>query len=159
MAKNATKSPLIMENNLYLDDIGKYFKSQFRLKQNASWVVTSKWYQQINKDRTNIIKILTVNQSIKLSRRDQIVITRLRLGHTRITHNHIIDKNIANQCSFCNSRDNNLEHILIKCNFFQNQRKSIFPKNNIVETLNNLSSENIELILKYLKVCNLYNLI
>lgn len=159
VAKNATESPLIMSKNLNTSDIGKYFKSQFRSKQNTSWNSTSKWYQQVNKDRTNIINILKNNHSNNLSRRDQIVITRLRLGHTLITHKYIFDKNVINQCSFCNSRENNVDHIFTKCNFFRNQRNDIFPNNNVLEIFNNLTPENIKLILKYIKACNLYNLI
>lgn len=136
VAKNATKSPLIKTGNLNINEINNFLRNHYISEHKNSWNLTSNWYQHINKDKTNIIQILKNNQNANISRRDQVALTRLRLGHTKLTHNHRINKNLPNQCIFCNNTDINLEHILIRCSFFQNQRNNLFPQNNIIETLN-----------------------
>lgn len=160
-AKNATRSPLTTLNNLSISDISNCIKFKFKNKKKK--ICHGQQHRNGSKkliqEKNNILEIIKSNQRMNLSRRDQVIISRLRLGNTKITHSHLIDKNVSNMSSFCNSTQMSLKHILAYCNYFQTERTSIFSGNNILNILNNLTSKNVELILKYIKKFNLYNLI
>jgi len=55
------------------------------------------------------------------NRSKEVVLARLRIGHTRLTHRHILDREPPPICSQCND-PLTVEHILITCPLFQSQR-------------------------------------
>jgi hypothetical protein len=61
------------------------------------------------------------NNTIKLSRKEQEVISRLRTAYTRATHRHIIEKANITECSFCDVRLTT-DHILCQCSETRNER-------------------------------------
>ena len=62
--------------------------------------------------------------SSRASRREEVVLCRLRLGHTRFTHSYIIDREPRPQCDDCQCPQS-VKHILIECPIFTNQRRSL----------------------------------
>ena len=52
--------------------------------------------------------------SFQKDRRTEIVLTRLRIGHSRLTHNFILEGSDAPVCTFCGSILS-VEHILVHC--------------------------------------------
>lgn len=54
----------------------------------------------------------------ELSSKEQTKILRLRLGHKRITHQHLIDKNLTNICKYYNNLQPTAHHILDTCKYF-----------------------------------------
>ena len=55
-----------------------------------------------------------------ISRRSEVIMCRLRSGHTRITHGHLMESNNPNHtvpriCPFCNNRSMTVRHILVDC--------------------------------------------
>ena len=48
------------------------------------------------------------------SRRDDVVFSRLGLGHTRLTHSYLLNREPPPLCTFCNVQLT-VEHILIDC--------------------------------------------
>ena len=57
-------------------------------------------------------------------RREEIVLCRLRLGHTRYTHSYLIDKTPEPECDRCRCLIT-VQHILIDCPIYQNKRRSM----------------------------------
>ena len=52
--------------------------------------------------------------SPKLSRREEIVLTRLRIGHTRITHSYLFNREVQPFCFGCNTPFT-VKHVLLDC--------------------------------------------
>jgi hypothetical protein len=52
-----------------------------------------------------------VANSTNLSKKKQVVVSRLRKGYTQVTHRHVIEKTPSPECSFCGATKN----ILWKC--------------------------------------------
>uniref|UniRef100_A0A1B0D3I4 RNase H type-1 domain-containing protein n=1 Tax=Phlebotomus papatasi TaxID=29031 RepID=A0A1B0D3I4_PHLPP len=57
----------------------------------------------------------------QLSRRDQTAITRLRIGHTRLTHSYLMEKTPSSMCGTCNSVLS-VKHLLEECIRFDEER-------------------------------------
>lgn len=153
-AKNAIRAPLYTTPNLLRSDIKKHLKYHFLNKQNLLINHTSPWYTNIN------YKLININNYLShtgLNRQDQIKILRLRIGHTRLTQQHVLDKNLSNSCPNCNYQPNNVEHILDTCT----QSKHFRGKHDIPakpsDLLKNPTSDNLLLLIKYLKLANIYN--
>uniref|UniRef100_A0A1Y1KI79 Reverse transcriptase zinc-binding domain-containing protein n=1 Tax=Photinus pyralis TaxID=7054 RepID=A0A1Y1KI79_PHOPY len=55
------------------------------------------------------------------NRKYDVTLTRLRLGHTKLTHKHLLQKAETPQCEKCNV-DLTIKHLLIDCPHYQNTR-------------------------------------
>jgi uncharacterized membrane protein len=66
----------------------------------------------------------------KMKRRDQVVISSLQSGYTIATYGYIINKQDKNECPFCNVRLT-VEHILWDCKVTEAERQGANIKNNI----------------------------
>ncbi|KAI5720407.1 hypothetical protein M8J77_006141 [Diaphorina citri] len=53
----------------------------------------------------------------KLNRREQVAITRLRLGHTHLTHNYLMNRSSPPSCDSCH-QNLSVKHILDECTKF-----------------------------------------
>lgn len=96
-------------------------------------------------------------------RRDEIVLTRLRIGHTNITHSYILDKKEKPRCTRCNTYLT-VKHILLECANFINHRlalRQICHRHNVdfclKSLLGNLSGEFGDGVLKFLKDADVYD--
>lgn len=85
---------------------------------------------------------------------DQRTLTRLRIGHTRLTHEGIFHKT-RTQCQTCNT-DLTVEHILVECNKYQQQRSSAGMSGTIESILSNDKNRE-KCLLRFLKISKLYH--
>lgn len=85
---------------------------------------------------------------------DQRALTRLRIGHTRLTHEGIFHKT-RTLCQTCNT-ELTVEHILVECNKYQQQRSSAGVSGTIENILSNEKNRERSL-LRFLKETNLYH--
>jgi hypothetical protein len=58
-----------------------------------------------------------------LPRRDELIIHRLRVGHTHLTHSYLLRQELPSICEFCHL-PLSVEHVLITCSSFSLVRKS-----------------------------------
>ena len=86
------------------------------------------------------------------NRKEGIIITRLRTGHTKLTHEHKIKKTTPLACTHCNNRPLTIIHILHECHTTEIQGQ----KYGINANINLTSRNNIQRVLKYLKNINYY---
>jgi hypothetical protein len=86
------------------------------------------------------------------SRRDEVVLTRLRLCHSFLTHSFILKGECAPQCIGCNSAFT-VKHILLHCIDFHETRVKYFTCTNLHELFHNVGMEKI---LAFIKEINLY---
>jgi len=151
-AKEAFRVPAPYTVNLNSKDIAKHIKNQILFNPDHTWELTSTWYKTCN---ANYLSIYNYNHS-NLTRRDLIVISRLRMGHTRLTNQHLLDPSMPPICKFCNTARTSVEHVLDQCPQFQSIRNLIYPHAPISTLLFNPKTENINKLIKYLKQANLY---
>ena len=90
--------------------------------------------------------------ALRKSRREQVVISRLRIGHTRLTHSFVLKQEPQPQCLTCQTTST-VNHILIECRTFAVIRKRFFKVNNLTDLFENVK---IDDILSFLKETELY---
>ena len=96
---------------------------------------------------------LMVSPILKLSsRRDQTVLTRCRIGHTRISHLYLLKREEPPFCIPCNEPFT-VKHFLIDCHDLSDTRNKYFSVNSLYELFTNIP---FALIVRYLRETGLY---
>ena len=67
-------------------------------------------------------------------RKDEVVLCCVRISHTHLTHSYILRKDPPHQCEHCQCILT-VCHILVECNHFAQERKDIFGRRDVVESL------------------------
>ncbi|XP_036343777.1 uncharacterized protein LOC118753036 [Rhagoletis pomonella] len=155
-AKEALRRPLIMTSNNLASDIQSYIKKLFALKQSNTYDKTTSWYKKINPQKLTMNEIAKIDRNSELTRKDLVKLARIRLGHSTLTNQHLLDKNATNICRYCNRSPINIEHILENCKFF-NQYKRSLPNTKPIDLLINPTLDNLKTFISYLKYCNVYD--
>ncbi|KAJ8929449.1 hypothetical protein NQ314_017860 [Rhamnusium bicolor] len=86
-------------------------------------------------------------QSIPPRRREQIILSRLRLGHTRLTHEYLLNRSDEPFCETCHT-SLTVRHILVQCPNYALERRNLQIPQNLSEILNH--SCNIKNLLNFL---------
>ena len=88
-----------------------------------------------------------------LSRRDAVVINRLRIGHTRLTHLHLLTGEDLPTCQFC-SLPLTVNHILLECANLNTIRQRFFR----VPSLKDFFDDSIDnrIIIDFIKETHFY---
>ena len=104
------------------------------LKPTINKFLHTKWQQQWSNNIHN--KLFQIQPTLgewrpasRRSRREQVVISRLRIDHTRLTHSFILKQEPQPQCS-TGQTTWKVKHILIECRSFAFIRKRLFKVNN-----------------------------
>ena len=113
-----------------------------------------------NKLKNNGAKIEEKSFNNFYLRIDEIKFTRLRLGHTRLTHSHFFNGNIAPICAECQT-PYTVNHILCRCPRFENERlihlgDLTLTKQNILQFLNRSNPCKNRNLIEFLKSANLF---
>ncbi|XP_060867266.1 uncharacterized protein LOC132942682 [Metopolophium dirhodum] len=95
--------------------------------------------------------------SFLLPRRQEVILNRLRIGHTWVTHKHLMDRSEPEQCQTC-GETSTVEHIICHCRKFADIRINLNISDNLEEALSP-QSINIKQIINFLKLTGLYHLI
>ena len=93
--------------------------------------------------------------SFNTSRRVEVILTRLRIGHTYMTHNFILEGSSAPVCAHCD-RLLSVEHILVRCLKFVNQRRRYHLDDKSVADILGDDLE-IDSLVGYLQAIGLFN--
>ena len=112
-----------------------------------------RWKMNIHNELFEIL--LTVGEwrlAFRASRREQVVISRLRIGHTRLTHAFILKQEPQPQCLTCQTTCT-VKHILIECRAFAVIRKRFFKVTSLTELFENFK---IDDVLSFLREKGLY---
>ncbi|GBN88932.1 hypothetical protein AVEN_11797-1 [Araneus ventricosus] len=120
LAKSATDS---INCPVPLSDIKKYVK----IKLDSNW--QSRWNLKEANKLHSIKHLITCWPSLPYRKLDT-VLTRLRIGHTRFTHRHLLLGEPAPHCTACQCQMTVL-HILIECRQFNHQRIRCFHSSSI----------------------------
>ena len=87
-------------------------------------------------------------------RRDEVVLSRLRLGHSYLTHSYLLKGGPPPECVTCNCRLT-ISHILVDCIEYDFFRLILFENNfTLTDIFNNVSPNKI---ISFIKTAGLYN--
>ena len=127
------------------------------LKPTINKFLHTKWQQQWSNNIHN--KLFQIQPSLgewrpvsRKSRREQVVISQLRIGHTRLTHSFILKQEPQPQYLTCQTTCT-VKHILIECRTFAVIRKRFFKVNNLTDLFETVK---IDDILSFLRETELY---
>nr|XP_042910586.1 uncharacterized protein LOC122271920 isoform X1 [Parasteatoda tepidariorum]XP_042910587.1 uncharacterized protein LOC122271920 isoform X2 [Parasteatoda tepidariorum] len=113
------------------------------------------WNEETNNKLHSLIPNIEPVMKQSLPRKYEVILNRLRIGHTRITHRHLLLSEPAPDCSSCNE-PLTVKHALIQCNKFKFLRQRYFGYNN--PTLHLLIGDKPHYnLLLYLKDIGFYN--
>ena len=155
LAKSAATRTASFLNKTY----HKYYKRIFRISLYKKW--QQEWSTHINNitkhDVLELIKpeIELWPSSYSSSRLEEVILCRLRLGHTRITHGYLMSQTNRTMCDLCHIPIS-MPHILIDCPKFSLPRK-IFGTNPTLKSILCEDKINKQNLLKFLKDLNLLN--
>ena len=134
LADHEAKSAISGDGNIYQyipqSDMKWIIRSHVKGKWQARWsgLASNKKYKEIRED------IKHWPSSYQYNRRAEVILSRLRIGHTRLTHGFLLEGGIAPVCSFCNS-PLTIEHILVYCNQFSAARRQHGMANKCIKEL------------------------
>ena len=126
------------------------------LKPLVSAYVSKSWQESWNAETNN--KLHQMQPEIKsvvlnnLTRRDEIVIHRLRVGHTHLTHSYRLNKEPPPDCEACHC-PLTVEHILISCSKYTLVRCKYFDVVSLQELFDKVSPRTI---IDYIKDVGIY---
>lgn len=129
------------------------------LKAEARRVIWKMWQDKWNQGNA---KLKNVKANVKKSettyptkRRESVIMTRLRIGHTRLTEEHLLTRCSAPVCSSC-SEILKVEHIILHCKKWSRERKKLKMANTMAKVLS-YKEESIKKIIEYCKLTQIYN--
>ena len=130
LAERATKNDMWMANPLMKNDAMSLVKMKTRQIWQQRWTDTpvSKHLRQITSDLSPL-----PNSSCS-SRFWERTLARLRLGHTRLTHGHLMAGGTSNplECDECGDGSNlTVKHILTECDAYRTARITSFRRNDV----------------------------
>ena len=92
----------------------------------------------------------------ELGRRELVVLNRLRLGHTKITHGHLMDdRHIPAACDMCGEMPVTVVHLLTECSSTQNLRDQFFGSQTALKRL--IGKNPHASLSNFLRVTGLFN--
>ena len=123
--------------------------------------IRSQWQNDWNKKKDN--HLYSVQPTLEqrsdkrkragLTRPEQVKMARLKIGHTRLTHEHRLKGIAEPMCQECNAILT-VEHILLNCKKFENSRKNHLK--NITSMKNVFDNNECKTILNFLREVQLF---
>ena len=86
-------------------------------------------------------------QKTSLSRRDTVLLSRLRIGHTRLTHSFLLSGDNLPECGTCQC-SLTVKHILVECVDLKDVRNKHFVASSIIDFLDNIEAHQIIAFIK-----------
>lgn len=140
----------LCDRKLPSQDAKKWLETQI----NTSWENT--WHQT-RKPFTRKIKGTIKKWEDRNNQKEQRILSRLRIGHTRYTHSHFMGLGPRKECDYCKT-PLSVEHILSQCPIYEGQRIDNDITTSIRDTLCN-DPEAEDRLIKFLHDTNLFDCI
>ncbi|KAJ4447110.1 hypothetical protein ANN_09110 [Periplaneta americana] len=147
-AKEATRLPLHFFTSIPHTDAIKYITRKLHNHWQTSWTESS------SSKLHEIVQHCRMKYPLQnFKRQDQVLITRLRVGHTRITHSYLLDRTPPPTCTNCHIRIS-VRHLISECPLYHLHRDQFHIPKDLSTVLNKPSfSSNL---IKFLKAINIY---
>ena len=136
-----------------------YFKIPFsNLKPSINKYILDQWQTLWNNSNGN--KLLDIKPTIdehqsvvRNIRKEEVVLARLRLVHTRVTHSYLLLGEEQPQCVGCDAPFT-VRHFLLECGDFALVKNNCFHVDNMKELFQDI---HIDSIMTFLRQINLFN--
>ena len=142
------------------DPLDTHFKIPFTdLKRTINIYTKQKWLKYWdNFQNNNLHKTMpqirkSQKNQTKISRKEEIILSRLRTEHSHITHSYLLKKEEAPYCIPC-QKPYTIKHILTECIDLKLIRKRYYLTANLKQIFYEISPKNL---LRYLKEVHLYS--
>ena len=132
-------------------------------KESIHFYIRNKWQDRWSNLQSNL-KLKAIRPSIAKwrsschsDRRSEIILARLRIGHTHATHSYLMSSEEGRRAPYCNTChcDMTVKHILINCNVFNGERRaSSLHGRTMSEMLND--DCNVDKLMGFLKSIGFY---
>lgn len=149
-AKRATTKTHIDFNKIPASDAKGLLKQTLWKRWQTSWEAVKN-----NKLRTIKPNVRVWASSSRRSRREEVVTARMRLGHSRITHGFLLNREDPPSCDVC-SQPVTVKHILIECPKYRATRRLLDMPQELQEILAD-SQEAVDRLITFLKDTDLYD--
>ena len=147
-AKLATKEIPTDQHLIVSSDINRNIKELMYNKWQSEWNEEISRQNKLGSIKKNVEKWKSIDT---LDRKDQTVITRLRIGHTRLTHGHLIERTNEPTCSCA-------ELLTVKHVLSCSRNKNLQDKHKInFDSLAKDSKNEMLKVVEYLKELDLYD--
>ena len=123
--------------------INRYILSKWQLS----------WHRATFNKLHEIKPVLGKNNIYRSLRREEVVLTRLRIGHTRLTNSYLLKREDQPFCISCNEPFT-VKHFLIDCIEFSHVRRQFFQTNDLRYLFENVSNDSILMFLKHINLFN-----
>ena len=154
-AKAALSIPVVGKNEIPYSDLTPKVKTYIR----------NKWKEHYRFCHENVrpIKLFSINPHIRpfyingISRKDEVIIHRIRIGHTRLTHSYVMEGghiDFPPRCHFCGNCPLTVRHLIIECRYFYFLRERYIGGARGMGDL--FERFSLKHILEFLKRSNLY---
>ena len=112
------------------------------------------WNNSIGNKRIDIKPIIGKYQSVVRNiRREEVILARFRLSHTRVTHSYLLQGEEQPQCAGCNAPFT-IRHFLFECGDFAQVRNNCFHVDKMKQLF---QDKHIDSIMTFLRQINLFN--
>jgi hypothetical protein len=129
-------------------------------KKQTKQVLNHEWHKMWTNQSTKLNQIKNNIQTWHkpgLKRKEETILNRFRIGHTFITHKHLMEKNDPPICKMC-GLVYTVKHIITECQKYEDTRKKHQISQQIGEALGP-DPQSITKILQFIKEIQLYNII
>ena len=157
MAKEALNKPTSTRFKVPYTDKNPQIKAFINAEWQQYWGTT-----QMDNKLYAIMPTLTEYDVSNLNRKEQVLIHRIRIGHTRLTHGYLMDELThaqPPQCFYCNIQTTQIEmtveHLMIHCTAFSHIRNQIYNVPNMKTLFDTVSAKKI---IRFVKEAGFYQL-
>lgn len=116
-------------------DRRNHLKEMMKTKWQNVWTLSTNKLSRIEPD-------IISRRFPNLDRRNNTIIRRVRIGHTRLTHGHILDKTPAPRCDMCNVVLT-VQYLLVDCPKYTRYRDIHGLSGDLQEILTNLEQQTL----------------
>ena len=139
-----------------------FIEPMHRNKPNITYLlISSLWQERWDEEVDNKLHVIMPQIDEKYysgctNRKDEVIINRLRIGHTRLTHSFRMENRphppLCDQCE--GDHELTVKHIFIECNFLKIIRRRYYDVTDLNQLFKTVSSKRI---LDFVKDIGLYN--
>ena len=152
-AKEASLLPRITHKTLPHGDlkplIKKYIVDKWQRRWNSSLLPNNLKYKKIRES------VQCWPSSFHPNRRYEIILSRLRIGHCKLTHQFLMEGGTPPVCDSCRGVVLTVEHILVECPKYRPQRIKFGLQGQSLKILLG-DSLDVELLMEFLKEINIF---
>jgi hypothetical protein len=150
-AKDAVDNGELFTNLVPINDVKAEFRDVVMEEWNQSW-----W--SITSNKLRVIKEVPTAwpSSVRSSRREEVVLTRLRIGHCALTHSYLFtEERIPPRCDVCDC-PLTVNHLLTECAKYMDCRGQFQLTGGIARILGD-DPDSVTRVIKFLTISGLLN--